>query len=201
MIFIYVLLALVLPPTPIYILSDQDVAGQPTKSDNNSNNSSSKNNNNNNNNKKGGRRHSAGINIDYNIKVYACCSVSALLGGSENKENADWKSVKEIKKDGLNIDSLNREISLLKNFEHGNIISLFDVFENETVVYLIIDRLPKDSLLDWISKTSINRGETKNHKQVVNTAQGVCSQLLDVVDVCSHKKGDLFFFFSLSIMH
>lgn len=66
------------------------------------------------------------------------------------------RAVKRLHKgNGANTQALLNEVSTLKQCDHPNIVKLFEVFENETHVFLINEYCEGGDLLDHVRKTSI----------------------------------------------
>jgi len=65
----------------------------------------------------------------------------------------EYRSVKIYRKSELTKDRLiclKREINLLRQFDHPNIVKIHDVIEDETKVYCVIDNIKGPSLFQYV---------------------------------------------------
>jgi serine/threonine protein kinase len=63
----------------------------------------------------------------------------------------------KIKADQL--DSLRNEITIMKMLDHPNVIKLYETFEEENKLHLVLELCEGGDLFDFITKTSIEAGQ------------------------------------------
>lgn len=63
----------------------------------------------------------------------------------------------KIKADQL--DSLRNEITIMKMLDHPNVIKLYETFEEESKLHLVLELCEGGDLFDFITKTSIEDGQ------------------------------------------
>ena len=63
----------------------------------------------------------------------------------------------KIKSDQL--DSLRNEITIMKMLDHPNVIKLYETFEEESKLHLVLELCEGGDLFDFITKTSLDNGQ------------------------------------------
>ena len=63
----------------------------------------------------------------------------------------------KIKVDQL--DSLRNEVNIMKMLDHPNVVKLFETFEEENKLHLVLELCEGGDLFDFIMKTSIESGQ------------------------------------------
>ena len=92
-----------------------------------------------------------------------------------NKENGEKVAIKIIEKNqakGEELNLLQREIDIMRKLKHKNIISLVDVFDEATHIYLVLELVTGGELFDQI----VNRGSYSEAD-----AAAIVRQILDAV--------------------
>lgn len=103
-----------------------------------------------------------------------------------NRETKEWYAIKSIRKSKVSkIEVLKREIEILKEVKHPNIIELIDVFEDSKYLHLVTEICTGGELFDRIiQKTQSSEGHFSEH----DAAQLVCD-ILDAIGYCHDVKG------------
>jgi len=100
-----------------------------------------------------------------------------------NKKGTEEKfAIKCIKKssiEGDDIKLLTREIQIMKNVRHDNILKLFEVFEDEEQFFLVMELVPGKELFDKI----VERGQYSE-----KDASNIARQIISAVEYL-HEKG------------
>jgi tRNA A-37 threonylcarbamoyl transferase component Bud32 len=102
-----------------------------------------------------------------------------------NRETEDWYAIKSIRKAKVSkIEVLKREIEILKEVKHPNIIELIDIFEDDKYLHLVTDLCTGGELFDRIiAKTQSAEGHYSEHD-----AAALVRDILDAIAYC-HSKG------------
>ncbi len=102
-----------------------------------------------------------------------------------NRETNQWYAIKSIRKAKVSkIEVLKREIEILKEVKHPNIIELIDVFEDAKYLHLVTDLCTGGELFDRIiAKTQSPEGHYSEHD-----AASLVRDILDAIAYC-HSKG------------
>ena len=101
-----------------------------------------------------------------------------------NKKNGQLYACKKLSK--LNVNNLikfRREINILVKMDHPNIIKLYDVFESQNSLYLIMEECHGGELFDRILKR-IESNEMYSEKEACEIIQ----QVMSAIEYC-HKQG------------
>ena len=101
-----------------------------------------------------------------------------------NKNTGQLFACKKLSK--LNVNNLikfRREISILQKMDHPNIIKLYDVFESQNSLYLIMEECHGGELFDRILKR-IENNEMYSEKEACEIIQ----QVMSAIEYC-HKQG------------
>ena len=89
---------------------------------------------------------------------------------------------KQIPKTNKNLEKTEREIAILKNADHPNIVKLYSVYEDKHNFYLIMENLKGGELFDKI----IERIKKKNIFSEYEAAQ-IFKQIISVISYCHSK--------------
>jgi calcium-dependent protein kinase len=102
-----------------------------------------------------------------------------------DRETQEWYAIKSIRKSKVSkIEVLKREIEILKEVKHPNIIELIDVFEDSKYLHLITEVCTGGELFDRIiAKTQSAEGHFSEHD-----AACLVREILDAIAYC-HNKG------------
>ena len=102
-----------------------------------------------------------------------------------NRETKEWYAIKSIRKSKVSkIEVLKREIEILKEVRHPNIIELIDVYEDSKYLHIVTEMCTGGELFDRIiAKTQSAEG----HFSERDAAQLVWD-ILDAIQYC-HQKG------------
>ena len=104
----------------------------------------------------------------------------------QNKKTKDIRACKALSKSKIKDSDLQRyrrEIEILMKTDHPNIIKLYEVFETNKYLYLIMEKCNGGELFDKIIN-NISIGQMYSEK----TAAKIFSQIMSAVDYC-HKNG------------
>ena len=81
-----------------------------------------------------------------------------------HKESGKQVAIKIINKnyvEGMDYEQIKSEIDILKIAKHPNIIKLYDVFENEKYIYIIMEYCPGGDLFSYIEKRNFKLKEER----------------------------------------
>jgi len=103
-----------------------------------------------------------------------------------HRESGKWYAIKSIRKAKVSkIEVLKREIEILKEVKHPNIIELVEVFEDERYLHLITELCTGGELFDRIiAKTQSSEGHFSEHD-----AAKLVRDILDAIRYCHDEKG------------
>ena len=102
----------------------------------------------------------------------------------QNIETGKLYACKELQKNELaDIDSFNREIDILIKLDHPNIIKLYEVYENEDFIYIVMELCNGGELFDRIIKRT-EMGNPFTEKE----AATIFKQLMSAVSYCHSNK-------------
>lgn len=102
----------------------------------------------------------------------------------QNKSTEQFFACKELKKAKLtDIESFNQEIDLLGQLDHPNIIKLYEIYENEKYVYLVMELCTGGELFDRLMER-IEKGGAFTEKE----AAKIFKQLMSAVYYCHSRK-------------
>lgn len=103
-----------------------------------------------------------------------------------DRDTNAWYAIKSIRKAKVSkIEVLKREIEILKEVKHPNIIELIDVFEDERYLHLITELCTGGELFDRIiAKTQSSEGHFSEHDAAV-----LVRDILDAIRYCHDEKG------------
>ena len=103
-----------------------------------------------------------------------------------NRQTKEWFAIKSIRKAKVSkIEVLKREIEILKEVKHPNIIALVDVFEDNKYLHLVTELCTGGELFDRIiAKTHSAEGHFSEHDAAMLVAD-----ILDAIAYCHDKKG------------
>ena len=103
---------------------------------------------------------------------------------AKNKETGHYFACKELEKGNLtDYDTLMSEIEILSKLDHPNIIKLFEIFENEKYIYLIMELCTGGELFNKIIEKTEN-GEIFNEREAAN----IFRQMMAAISYCHSKK-------------
>jgi calcium-dependent protein kinase len=102
------------------------------------------------------------------------------------RESGEWYAIKSIRKSKVSkIEVLKREIEILKEVKHPNIIELIEVYEDERYLHLITELCTGGELFDRIiAKTQSAEGHFSEHD-----AAKLIGDILDAIRYCHDEKG------------
>jgi len=102
-----------------------------------------------------------------------------------NRETQEWFAIKSIRKSKVGkIEVLKREIQILKEVDHPNIIDLIDVYEDTKYLHLITEVCTGGELFDRIiAKTQSAEGHF-SERDAANLIRDIC----DAINYCHEKK-------------
>lgn len=72
-----------------------------------------------------------------------------------HKITKQTRAVKILKKESQNENKLFLEVDILAKLSHGNIMQIFEFYEDETNFYIISEFCPGGELFDWLSAKGI----------------------------------------------
>ena len=103
-----------------------------------------------------------------------------------DRETKAWYAIKSIRKSKVGkIEVLKREIEILKEVNHPNIIKLVDVFEDQKYLHLITELCTGGELFDRIiAKTHSAEGHFSE-----SDAAKLVNDILDAIAYCHDVKG------------
>jgi calcium-dependent protein kinase len=102
-----------------------------------------------------------------------------------DRETNQWYAIKSIRKAKVKkIEVLKREIEILKEVKHPNIIELVDVFEDAKYLHLVTELCTGGELFDRIiAKSSSPEGHYSEHD-----AASIIKAILDAIAYCHSKE-------------
>lgn len=103
-----------------------------------------------------------------------------------DRESKEWFAIKSIRKSKVSkIEVLKREIQILKEVKHPNIIALIAVFEDAKYLHLVTELCTGGELFDRIiAKTQSAEGHFSEHD-----ASQLVKDILDAIAYCHDLKG------------
>jgi calcium-dependent protein kinase len=103
-----------------------------------------------------------------------------------HRETGEWYAIKSIRKSKVSkIEVLKREIEILKEVKHPNIIELFEVYEDERYLHLVTEVCTGGELFDRIiAKTQSDEGHFSEHDAAL-----LVHDILDAIRYCHDEKG------------
>jgi Protein kinase domain len=103
-----------------------------------------------------------------------------------DRQTGEWYAIKSIRKSKVaKIEVLKREIEILKEVNHPNIIKLIEVYEDERYLHLITELCTGGELFDRIiAKTHSSEGHFSEHD-----AAFLVRDILDAIRYCHEEKG------------
>lgn len=103
-----------------------------------------------------------------------------------DRTTKEWFAIKSIRKSKVSkIEVLMREIQILKEVKHSNIIALIDVFEDSKYLHLVTELCTGGELFDRIiAKTQSAEGHFSEHD-----ASQLVRDILDAIAYCHDVKG------------
>lgn len=101
----------------------------------------------------------------------------------QNRQTKEYFAVKTIKKSKVGrLETLKREIEILKTMDHPNIIKLVDVFEDEKYLHLVTELCTGGELFDRIiEKTKSEEGHYSEAD-----ASKIIKSVLNAIEYCHH---------------
>ena len=111
-----------------------------------------------------------------------------------NRETKVWYAIKSIRKSKVGkVDVLKREIALLKEVHHPNIIELVEVHEDQKYLHLITELCTGGELFDRIiEKTQSDEGHFSERD-----AANLVRCILDAIAYCHDVKGIVSFIYTI----
>ena len=117
------------------------------------------------------------------VEEIGCGGFSRVLK-VKNKNTGVLYACKEMQKKKLtDIEGFTREINIMIKLDHPNIIKLYEVYENETYVYIIMELCTGGELFDRIIDNT-DQGKQFSEKQ----AAAIFQQMMSAINYC-HKNG------------
>ncbi len=101
-----------------------------------------------------------------------------------NKKTGEIRACKHLSKLNIkNLEKFKREIEILKKMDHPNIIKLYEVFESERSLYLIMEECKGGEIFDRIIER-INSKKMYTEKD----AAIIFEQVMSCIQYCHNKK-------------
>ena len=102
-----------------------------------------------------------------------------------HRQTSEWLAVKSIRKSKVErIETLRREVDLLKELDYPNIIKLIDIHEDQIFLHLITELCTGGELFDRI----ISKTQSPEGKFSEKDASKIITQTLDAIRYCHAKK-------------
>ena len=102
----------------------------------------------------------------------------------KNKTTGQLYACKELQKNKLNnVASLKSEIQILIKLDHPNIIKLYEIYENDNYIYLVMELCTGGELFDRIIQKT-EQGKTFTEKEVAN----IFYQMMSAINYCHSNK-------------
>lgn len=123
---------------------------------------------------------------------YSCSGQFAIVRKCKEKSTGAEYAAKFIKKRrlsssrrGVSREEIEREVNILREIQHSNIITLHDIFENKTDVILILELVSGGELFDFLAeKESLTEEEaTQFLKQILDGVQYLHSKRIAHFDL------------------
>ncbi|KAL6616999.1 Pkinase-domain-containing protein [Neocallimastix sp. 'constans'] len=109
------------------------------------------------------------IEEDFQISETLGTGNFAEVKKGKNRYNGESVAIKILEKERLMlkssqkmVQSLEREINILKNIKHENIIQIYDVYEDEKRVYLVLELAEGGELFDRIKEKSLTEDQARD---------------------------------------
>ena len=124
------------------------------------------------------------LESNYNIINELGCGAYAKVLKVRNKNTNIEYACKELLKSGISdLESFNKEISILSTLDHPNIIKLYETCENEECIYLIMELCNGGELFDYLI-SRLEQQQTFTEKEVAH----IFKQLMSAVSYCHSNK-------------
>lgn len=127
-----------------------------------------------------------------NMHCSPCSGQFAIVRKCKEKSTSVEYAAKFIKKRrlsssrrGVSREEIEREVNILREIQHSNIITLHDIFENKTDVILILELVSGGELFDFLAeKESLTEEEaTQFLKQILDGVQYLHSKRIAHFDL------------------
>jgi calcium-dependent protein kinase len=100
------------------------------------------------------------------------------------RETKEWYALKSIRKSKVgNIETLRREVEILQELDHPNVIKVIDIHEDEKFLHLITELCTGGELFDRI----VSKSQSPEGKMSENDATKIITSILDTVRYCHAK--------------
>ena len=98
----------------------------------------------------------------------------------QNKTTGEIRACKHLSKLNLdNLEKFQREINILKQIDHPNIVKLFEIYETNNSIYLVMEECKGGDLFDKILE-HINKHEMYSEKDSAN----ILHQIMSAIEYC-----------------
>lgn len=138
--------------------------------------------------------------VDISLIFPLCSGQFAIVRKCKEKSTGIEYAAKFIKKRrlsssrrGVSREEIEREVNILREIQHSNIITLHDIFENKTDVILILELVSGGELFDFLAeKESLTEEEaTQFLKQILDGVQYLHSKRIAHFDLKVSTEGKL----------
>ena len=105
---------------------------------------------------------------------------------AKNKKSGDIRAIKQLSKKKISPEDLERfkrEVNVLKTIDHPNIIKLYEIYETQNHIYLVMEKCDGGELFDDL----MVRLES-NHMYTEKEVAIIMRQIMSAIEYCHQKK-------------
>ena len=105
---------------------------------------------------------------------------------AKNKKSGEIRAIKQLLKKNISKDDLDRfkrEIEVLKKIDHPNVIKLYEKYESDNHIYLVMEKCDGGELFDDLM-IRIKSGKMYSEREVAI----IMRQVLSAIQYCHEKK-------------
>ena len=105
---------------------------------------------------------------------------------AKNKKSGEIRAIKILSKNKFNsknLERFKREIKVLKTIDHPNIIKLYEIYETEKHLYLVMEKCDGGELIEDL-KIRLQTGNMYTEKEVAI----IMRQIISAIEYCHQKK-------------
>ena len=105
---------------------------------------------------------------------------------AKNKKSGDIRAIKQLSKKKISPEDLERfkrEVDVLKTIDHPNIIKLYEIYETQNHIYLVMEKCDGGELFDDLM-VRLESGHMYTEKEVAI----IMRQVMSAIEYCHQKK-------------
>ncbi len=105
---------------------------------------------------------------------------------AKNKDTGDLRAVKSLSKNNItpeDLEKFKREIEVLKTIDHPNIIKLYEIYESEKHIYLVMEKCDGGDLFEDLMVRLDSRNMYSEKEVAI-----IMKQIISAIEYCHQKK-------------